>query len=665
MKLIDRKMLRSPLHQLDLLNREGSLEKLYMDLPGLSPPPSLLYLRQRESWAVPPSYRTGLAFFASILIVSALSLNAISAHSLAEARRDSLQEQILQNFGNLRLALEQYQGADGGHQVLPFSMLRDQSLMLNPDPFSPVTVLGKVKTIGLDQVALVESGLRLSQGYQDFQRFLESWTSAAPITDRLQWMSRSGQQALEAWDEALLTGNNLSQGLPEAQQELLDQSFGLVASLTNFLKSFESGVSPFLEILGHREPQRILVFLQDSHSKRATGGALSVGIELLLDDGQILSQKIFEVGEYDELLRVKLAPPETSGLSKMAPEWNLATANAFVDATQSAEQIRWFWQREARSSVDTIVLVNTSVFEKLFESENLHQAMNAEKIAQMENISLRWSAFRALGDTNGLNSITQAAWDLTLDLFSSPDLLLKVWPIWEELIREKQILIVSSDLKLQEKLSRWGFSGDLPYPSDHEDVLLVSSTNTEDLANDRWITEDHELHTAIKSDGSIHHWLQITRKQTWDDSYRDTLVEKIGFNVDRQTLKSISAAPNRSLMSVMVPHGSFLTSAEGIDLLDIRTSHQDGYTVWSFMSELNPGETQVAQLFYTLPWTFDTSSVDHYQLKLLHQPGSVSVGMKFELKLPADFTIFQQIPEEPIISLSRDLTIGIVAGKNP
>jgi len=658
---------------LDLKNNEGALDRQFFDFPPLPEEAGIGYLRQIERWYLPPSYRTGLAFMMAVMFVTMLGITALEAQTMAESRRGFLNAQILQGFSELMNEWEIYSDETESpetveltnvEQEIAYNSLWEDSKVLNNDPLP--SLLHSVQTD--QQTLLLELGLAINQGFQSFQAFLKTWESENydNSTDKLLWLKRYAEKTVKVWGPVLNEANQLLdtpifEDLENAQE--FQNSLAIMADIQAFLASFGNGVDSLRQVLGAEEPQRILVFIQDSAQKRASGGALSVGLELLLDEGKLLLQRPFHVDEYDDLLRVSLQAPQ--GLSEISERWDLATANAFLDSEKSAEQIHWFWQREARSSVDLVLLINSSAIESLLDESVVTTHLDPESLSELEHFASRWSARNLEDDQEGLKSMMAQLLEITDITLKSPDLLIKIWPRLKQLASSKQIIVTSMDHELEQKMISWGLSHPLPALDEKEDVLMVASINTEDNASDSWIEESLTLHSSITDQGLIKHWLKIDRSHTWESSQKTALLEGLDLSLSNNSYSKLTIAENKSLIRVLVPKGSLLTAVTGVDLPDISSSTVGDYKIWSFESSLKAGKNSSIELFYELPWIFEVDTVDNYRLRILKQAGAKDQGFEHLFKLPADMTIFQLLPEVPIRQLTGNSSIAVVAGKNP
>lgn len=629
-------------YRLDLRQRQGLLERVWIDLPPQARPEAGYYVRQQEKSVVPPSYRTGLAFFVSVMLFATLGATVFAAKSKADLNRDLLSAQILQEFQLLAELSPDSPTVTGSDRPEAFSHLKTKSLLIEQMGLSPLLDTDR------HQSHLADIGWHVARGYDHFSRLLEIWRSASAPLEKLEDMTHEAERAAEFWQLALERFEEISlDAVPDPEQAALLAVLSPVQDQLALLQGFLRTREVLPPLLGQDEPQRIVLFIQDDLERRATGGALSAGVEMVLDEGKIISSKAFHVDDYDRLFAAQIAPPaELAAISSRA---GLATANDSLDLLKSAEKLQWFWQREARSSVDTMVFLSSSVLTELFPNDF------------SERFPLQWSVWRRENQRDRLLAGANKIGEKLIGAWQDPEGALHALPVLSRLISSKQFMVVSHNPQLQEQLALMGLPGPLPIVEDREDVLMVARINTQPQSNDYALEEGYQLHTSISEQGAIRHWLKI--RHDFSPLSLNPLLDGLDLK-NRSRAVSLSAA-NQSVMRVVVPKGSRLIETTGVNLTQVHAQNSDQFTVWAFPTDISPGQHREIALVYELPWTFDTSSVDNYRLRVLKQPGVETVAFQHLLKLPAQLSLFQQLPEQPLERLEQDTTFAAVLGRNP
>ncbi len=639
-------------HRLDLKQGFGNLKGLYMDLPERAQDPDASYLRRTESWFVPPSYRTGLALVTTVMILSMSTVTLMGTQSRAESKQDFLSAQILTGIEELTQENKYLRSHDGEGYLL---LEEQEEFIVAEDPLRSLLQSEDIN----EHQELVQLNSSMSKGFRSFDRFIENWSaiSEQAVIPQMNWMHIAAQQALQAWKLVLAQAHRLDiASFPDQHQAPLLESLELVSELSHVLKSYDQSYDHLIRALGAEEPQRILVFIQDSYRQRAAGGALSAGVELLLENAEVLAWRPFHTEDYDDQLRIQLQAPNV--VKALSENWDMETANAFVDVERSAEQIHWFWQREARSSADLIILVSSEALERVLNHEATTNFIDAEKRSQIESFALRWSALAAVNEKEGLKALANLSLNAFTELLKNPDVMIQLHPSLRREFVKQQVSVYSSHPDQQKIFREQQVAGSVPSLQAQEDVLMLSSINQREEMTDRWREDDYELHTSIEADGKIKHWLHLSRRHM-------NVAQSYSADIDPVLVRNMRGQTHRSLLQVMVPFGSELISIDGVKQTDIQVTDHEAFRTWTFPVEVSAGGLVEVALSYELPWQFDTTTVDNYRLHLLKQSGSKSVGFSHHLKLPADMAIFQQLPEQPIMELDRNQVIAIVAGKNP
>ena len=620
--------------------------------------------RQDRSW-LPDSYRTGLAFFGSILLLASMGISALSAQSVAAGKKLQVSEQVQRSMSGFQRDLNELTSSPR-HQLIRWEAVEHFELEEMSDRkrvsqrFSELSALPGLAA----HQQLNDINLLLYQGLRDFKGFVEDWQQPArgSALAQLAEMKGSATAALAAWERVLMSsGYSLMSELNETEQETLLQSLQLIGPLVQALKGFEKLYEPLRLALGAEEPQRVLVLITDKSQQRASGGALSAGMEWLINEGGLLSQRSFHVDEMDAQLRVDLPPPLK--LDAVARRWGLATANAYLDASGSAEKVSWFWQREARSSVDLVVFVDISTLESIFRIVGGGSELAGENSPENQSLSLQWALHRLDGEREALKALTQQSFDRLLGILRAPELILPHLGELGEVLRHKQLLVNSWQADLQTELESLQLTGSLPPAVPEEDFLMVGHVNIGEVASDRWIREQRTLHTSVTETGTIRHWLQLGRYHAGKDVTAAQLRDQLGFQPSAGQLRRLARGTHESFTRLLVPQGSRLISVSGLDPGEVTQTDTEMATVWSFSSEIEAAGSSSIALIYELPWTLQEDIVNHYKLRLLAQPGSHPVAFEHVFRPAAGMTVYQQLPQDPLRILDRDLRVGVVVGR--
>ncbi len=131
------------------------------------------------------------------------------------------------------------------------------------------------------------------------------------------------------------------------------------------LRSVEN-IAGFLSYaLGYDSKRRFLVLFQNSAELRPTGGFAGSFALLDFDRGKIVRIDFPGGGSYDlqGSLRTRVRSPRA--LQTINPRWEFQDANWFSDFPTSAKKLMDFYEKSGGSSVDGVIAINSSFFERL------------------------------------------------------------------------------------------------------------------------------------------------------------------------------------------------------------------------------------------------------------------------------------------------------------
>ncbi|MDP3975447.1 MAG: hypothetical protein Q8P95_00865 [bacterium] len=593
--------------------------------PARSSSRSPLYVRRTERSTLPLSCRGGLVFFAAVLLLSLAGITLFQANILGSSRQGQLDHRMTVAFDQIFAQLRQQAAGSRPLSVTGrFSELQKDPLVTAEQVFTK----GPIGPTQPSSAQLVNWGALIEDGQTALLHLTKQWSEEAGQSpmERLRLLLPGVREARESWGSALEQAET-ELATPSAFWSVAtDDSLDLLRDLHAFLGGIEEAVQFSLDFLTPGAPRRVAVFFQDSATVQATGGALSAGMELLLDgDGRLLSSSAFHLGDLD-------------------PSGQLLNSNSSLDFSRSADRLVQQWRRLARSSLDLVIFVNTSALGALLPQHAL--------------LEQRWSEHRAAGNREALKGMSDELVNQIVASFADFDSFLRNRELMRKLARSRHVLAYSPLPRFQDRLTGFGLTGVLPILQPGEDFLAVGHVNLDSQATDRWVSESRVLHTAIQEDGRVRHWLQIQRSHQGDQVARAQLAGSPA--LFRQRLLA-----NRVLLRLLVPKGSRLLSSAGMVPADVSLDESGDFAVWSFVMETEAGTHSSVELIYEAPIILSLQDVDSYRLRLFKEPGGKEVLFEHRFALPDDISTFQELPEQPLRMLDQDEIIALVLGRNP
>jgi len=512
------------------------------------------------------------------------------------------------------------------------------------------------------------------------------------------WLSRG----LEVKDEVLGSSLSAYQNLLAAKESLEGADFEAaernISAVRSDLLAIREGIGSiplakemleevlgysedFLEILGHSNPRQYLLVFQNNSETRATGGFIGTYGLLELDRGEITNLFIDGIFNADGQLHEKIIPPRP--IQKVSTAWSMHDSNWFADFPTSAEKITWFYEKTGGPTVDGVISLTPTVFERLLEITGPISMPEYNVVLTPENFVELIQYKVEIDYDKELNRPKKILGDFTpkfiekLGELSSQDKK-KAMEIIFDALGEKHILAYFRDQSLETLAINEGWAGELKKTD--RDYLSVVSSNINGFKTDRVVKESINHLSEIQEDGSIINTLTITREHQGGQTDYDWW-NRVNANYLRVYLPLGSELVSAKGQTVEVYHppidydqqgfkrDPLVNSIENNMVIDQRTGthifEENGKTVFGNWAYVSPGKTVVLTYRYRLPFKIDlTKSTDSYSLLIQKQLGSLGSQFSHQLKFPEDWQISWQYPQEIdyqnyLTDLKTDRFLGI------
>jgi len=453
--------------------------------------------------------------------------------------------------------------------------------------------------------------------------------------------------------------------LPSDLSDSVKKAQGYAGDFIAALEDVKKNIDMVLKMLGDKAPYTYLVLLQNSHELRATGGFIGSYILIDMNDGAISKMITKDVYETDgQLIDVVKAPP---GIDKVADRFYMRDANYSPDFPTSAKQIMWFLEHSRGPSVDTVIAIDQTVAEKLLKLTGPIQLKGFLSNISADNFN---DLFSYLIESK--TSETSTPKQLLIDFI--PVLKEKLTGLnnfsdiigaLSELIQGRHIQVYSRDADVEALAERFNVDGKIIVSAKNTDYLSVITTSIGGNKSDAFIKTQIEHRTDVSRFGELTDHLSIEKTHTWQESdfaYWKKLMQRYGSGkVDEKTLRFINGeGQNVDYMRVYAPKGSRLLSAEGVDMKNISTSEDLGYTVFGFTFGLvKAGENKSVKLVYILPYSLDLNKpMDVYRFVAQNQAGTQNVNLKKTLQASDYLKIVDVYPktEEMAFTINPEYT---------
>ncbi len=573
------------------------------------------------------------------------------------------------NFANLDLALAQQSFLQAGQNFLLFdtelqkvdefvlllAALSDNQELRLASESKNIAKIGVYLAAAGNNLSLATDSLLLAltddQGPDDFSAFADY-----------------SKKSLSNFKKANKYLNKIKEkSLPDEYQEQFRELKKTAESLEKNMSDFIELIPGLEDFLGVKTDKKYLIVFQNNSELRASGGFIGSYALLDLKKGRIKNIEVPAGGSYDTEggMRVLVESPQPLHLVKA--HWYFWDANWWPDWRMSARNLMWFLEKSGGPSVDGVISLTPDVLhdvlkisgpidlsEKygvIIDADNFYDIIQeiVEVIGQPEifadkelktDILDRIKSEQEMAEIDDLSTESQTAVQDSDDLFArnepkriigdlmdkimhnfmndfNRDKLVASIKILESNLAKKNILLYFTNKNLQAGVEKRSWAGEMKKAP--LDYLSIIDTNIAGGKTSYYIKNDYRLRVEIKKDGSIINKLSINKKH-------------LGNKGDL-----FSGIRNVNWLRVYVPLGSTLIKANGFSqpdnsyfketeinaqkneileqsenryeldpLSQTKIYQENGKTVFANWTMIDPGESDLIELEYKLPFNFYT-----------------------------------------------------------
>ncbi|MBN1495036.1 DUF4012 domain-containing protein [Candidatus Peregrinibacteria bacterium] len=429
--------------------------------------------------------------------------------------------------------------------------------------------------------------------------------------------------------------------------------------LIGIVKKIQNQIPAALKLLGDRYPHRYLVLLQNNSESRPTGGFIGSYLIVDVNDGYIENTAFYDIYESDGQLNTHIPTPQE--IAALTDNWRMRDSNYSPDFELSAKKAAWFLEQEKGPGVDTVIAVNQSIVQHLFEItgpvevEGFDTAFTANNY----NTVLTYIIESKLEGAANPKAVLERLISVLKEKLYNQASFKTLFTLIQKGISEKQILAWSSDTQVQDFFKEIGIDGKIIQTADDEDFLNLISINIGGNKSDLYIESEILHETVIDNNGEISNKLTYSRKHTWRPDvlldWKEAL-EPFGFSEYPEGLQDIlGRGTNKSVIKIFLPKGSIIEDVIGIDKNELQSGideELDKSFVY-FTLEVLPQNERVVTLLYKLPYKLDLFAADEYRLTVQKQPGSLfDTRLIKRILLDPSLTAYRSYPEDAVKSES-------------
>ncbi|MFC1644585.1 DUF4012 domain-containing protein [Patescibacteria group bacterium] len=477
--------------------------------------------------------------------------------------------------------------------------------------------------------------------------------------------------------------------VPEEKRAAVLDAKSKIGTMSIVLDNLLDNSDILVDLFGGNGPRKYLFLFQNNNEMRATGGFIGSYGLVDVNRGQIRKFFIDGIFNPDGQMIDRIVPPKP--IQKISAAWSLHDSNWFPDFPLSARKAMAFYEKTGGPTVDGVITFTPVVMQRMLEvtgpiyMEEYGVTIDSKNF--IEKIQYEVEIDYDKEENEPKKILADLAPVVLEKLINSNDLptIIKTLEVFNSLVKEKHILVYSSNNNLQGIVSELGWSGEILDNS--LDYLNVINTNINGYKTDGVVDEKIEHTSEIREDGSVINTIVIERRHNGGDTNYEWW-NKV----------------NSDYMRVYVPQGSQLLSVEGqtkelndspvdydalgfqrdLDVvseeesmsIDEKTTtrvYDDAEkTVFASWVYVSPQEEVKVRYRYLLPFKIDSSSVNTYSI--LAQKQSGSIGSKFisNVRYPKDWIVEWKTSEEMTLqedglefsgNLNTDKFFGVIFSK--
>lgn len=414
----------------------------------------------------------------------------------------------------------------------------------------------------------------------------------------------------------------------------IGNTFGQLEKILGFYESHEKNI---LQMLGHDEPQRYIIFNQNRDEIRANGGFPGSVITFTLYKGNVLDYRTDDVYYYDwNLYPYKEVPPP--GVALLTDNYGLRDVNYYPDFRETLEKANAFIERSGDATLTTGIAIHQGIVEDIlkeiwpvtlsgvtepFTNENFSPLMSTLVEARHGEVNTpKDTLFRFIGALAAkINE--KRAYDTVLTLL-------------EEELQNGEILFASRDIQVDDFLSN--FRKELPWQCGTMNNTGANNcsrnwaypvlTSVSGNKSDRFMKRLYESDTFPVGSCQYQNKMTFTHTHSYEKSDTTTLEKYLDFlgikdqKIREKMLFVQGNGANRTYMRLYTPKGSALTGST----IGIETVEKDDSTVFTWLMETPVGASTSKTIRYTTPIA-DCQTFTGW-LNWYRQPGLQNTMMK-------------------------------------
>ncbi len=449
------------------------------------------------------------------------------------------------------------------------------------------------------------------------------------ISNPTDWIIEHNDILKQARDEFIIWGEIYSGISPTGERTFKIQSIGkTLTKLSGILDWSLKNQKDILNMLGHTNPQRYIIFNQNRDEIRANGGFPGSIVSFTFYKWNILDYRGDDVYYYDwNLYPYKEIPPP--GIALLTDNYGLRDVNYYPDFHETLEKANRFIERSGDATVTTGIAIHQWIVEDMLEKtwpvsvSGVVIPFDKKNFSLLMSTLVEWKFARINTPKDILFQFASAFGKKIQAKNAIPEL----FNILDQYLNNGEILFASRDPEIDNFLSN--YRKKLPWESSTSPNWIYPLwTSVSGNKSDRYITRMYEAKTKIIDNCKYENTITLNTSHTLKKSDQDNLMsyfQTFGITdpAEKTKLDFIQwNGKNRAYVRVYVPLGSSIIG----NGWDIKTISNEYATVFSLLIETPVGATSSKSWKYTL--NIPNCANYNNQIEWIRQPGLREVIVK-------------------------------------
>ncbi len=375
------------------------------------------------------------------------------------------------------------------------------------------------------------------------------------LTDRFYNLREHFRFALPQYKEALGDLAAVDQNvIPNEYQQSFRDFKVLFTAFVDDTQNMIDFIDTMQKVFGSDDFKRYLIVFQNNRELRPTGGFMGSFAVLDVQKGKILGLTVPPGGTYDlqGQLNVHVKPPAPLLLTN--DRWEFQDANWWPDFPASAQKMAWFYQHGRGNTVDGVIAINATVFEKLLSAigpiQNEKHNVTLNAATALDDLQYKVEVDYDTVSNTPKAIIGDLAMQLVTDLpkRNTADAL-KLLVTLHDSLQDKEIQAYFTDKSTENTIQQFGWGGEIVQAKPYQDYLMVVNTNIQGQKSDAKIVQEIEHQAEVQDDGTVIDTVVIRRTHSGVPG------------------EIFTGKPNISYLRVYVPAGAELVDAGGFSTI--------------------------------------------------------------------------------------------------